>query len=109
MTPPQGLTLVPVTAQHEPLSGTEATASVHFSAQPETFVHMRPPNVAHKVLTSSRKVDMCSPQKALTLSRTVDRCKPLPRGHNGIQVVHSDAVQVVTARAQGLTLIHFSA
>jgi hypothetical protein len=44
----QGLTLVRFSAQPEPLSFTEATASVHFSAQPEAFPAIKPrPNTAH--------------------------------------------------------------
>jgi len=51
-----GLTLVHSSAQPDPLSDTEATASVHFSPQPETFSAMKPPSTAHK--KCSRQAEM---------------------------------------------------
>jgi hypothetical protein len=44
----QGLTLVHFPAQPEPFMVTEATPSVHFSAQPDTALSMKHPYVAHK-------------------------------------------------------------
>jgi hypothetical protein len=40
----------------QPFLVTETTASVHLSAQPETFLPMQPPKIAHK------KYKKCSPQ-----------------------------------------------
>jgi hypothetical protein len=44
-----GLTLVHFSAHPEPLFEPEAKASVHLSAQPETFLPVEPPNIANKV------------------------------------------------------------
>jgi hypothetical protein len=58
---------------------TAATATVHFSAQPETsFCIWNSPNSPRKVLTSSRKADACGTREVLALSQKVDECKPLP-------------------------------
>jgi len=44
----QGLTLLHFSAQPEPCSVTEATASFHFSASPETLLPMTPPDIANE-------------------------------------------------------------
>jgi hypothetical protein len=44
----QGITLIHLSAQPEPLSVIEATASVHFSAQPETILRKKLPNTANE-------------------------------------------------------------
>jgi hypothetical protein len=44
----QGLTLVHFSAKTKPFLVTEATASVHFSLQPEKLLPMRHLNISHK-------------------------------------------------------------
>ena len=46
--PGHGLALVDLSAQTEPLLVIEATASFYLSAQPGTFLPMKPPNTAPK-------------------------------------------------------------
>jgi len=62
----QGLTLVHSSAQLEPPLVAEATASIHFSAQPETLLPVEPLNIANKKCSrQAEKLPRVAPKKRL--------------------------------------------
>jgi len=76
----QGLTLVHISAQPEPVLVIGATASVHSKPNLSRFGDSNTPASPQEVLMTNSEVEVYCPQKVRTLSSEVDECKPLVRG-----------------------------